>query len=742
MNLIKTHLLRLADTDHDLSVVREQQLAAEAGQVISMSESNQSVDSEETPMEVDSAPDAKHQPVDNRNDDSGKKNAKEDAFAATGTSPTANLIHGNDPTANEGAMTASAEAQTKGKHFQEDLSRADSPWACMEAKVEWPTDIPESKRKVELQKAVQSLLNKPEKIDCNLDFRKDEPISFFWVQPPSVMDKLRKEKELTFKNSEAKTTRVRFSPAPSAPPAPPPYSEVMQQKQNANASPMPVGAIKKEELNGKFTRWEQETAIRSNRIETNESTTFSQGDTLVEKESLTVPLFQYWHITTACNQEIDQIQRRNGVDIIGQASASIMAPVHKDGNESAVLRAKDEFTSLVQKYAHDIHIISVHIASLDQGKLVEMLREIQRDKCRLVLSVSSKGCQISGPKDSLDQFQRKWSLKTYTQDSEMALETTLDMDLRDPLEEQGLSMHSFHWDFIKKVFEKQVLAIQQKFGMEFVAVPAGDEVNVKAVSTGDPRFPLACHALKALEQLYQKGATDMQACPLENPNHKKVEEIKSFFDKIRNSHPFVATGEANGPWRLVGLAEHLWPAVEALECELGEPVFNKKMKLQLQGLKSSPSVSQGATASQAGVPEEENCPICMDTFTNKTTLGCKHEFCMDCYNKSVMSMGPCCPWHTDAKASESREAIHWGPRVAYLPDNTEGNEVLKLLKTAFDQKLIFTVGTSTTTGSSNTVTWNDIHHKTSRYGGPQGFGYPDPDYLKRVKEELKAKGIE
>ncbi|OWK06016.1 DTX3L [Cervus elaphus hippelaphus] len=58
-------------------------------------------------------------------------------------------------------------------------------------------------------------------------------------------------------------------------------------------------------------------------------------------------------------------------------------------------------------------------------------------------------------------------------------------------------------------------------------------------------------------------------------------------------------------------------------------------------------------------------------------------------------------------------------RNAYLPDNKEGNEVLDLLRRAFDQKLIFTVGESRTLGISDVITWNDIHHKTSRTGGPQ-----------------------
>lgn len=81
-------------------------------------------------------------------------------------------------------------------------------------------------------------------------------------------------------------------------------------------------------------------------------------------------------------------------------------------------------------------------------------------------------------------------------------------------------------------------------------------------------------------------------------------------------------------------------------------------------------------------------------------------------------------------------------RIAYLPDNTEGRKILDLLQVAFKQRLIFTIGYSRVLGISDVVTWNDIHHKTSQYGGPENFGYPDPNYLKRVKEELKAKGIE
>jgi deltex-like protein len=80
-------------------------------------------------------------------------------------------------------------------------------------------------------------------------------------------------------------------------------------------------------------------------------------------------------------------------------------------------------------------------------------------------------------------------------------------------------------------------------------------------------------------------------------------------------------------------------------------------------------------------------------------------------------------------------------RVCYLPNNKEGIEILGLLKTAFDRKLTFTIGTSVTTGLKNTVVWNGIHHKTRINGGATNYGYPDKTYFSRVKEELASKGV-
>ncbi|XP_048249646.1 probable E3 ubiquitin-protein ligase DTX3 [Haliotis rufescens] len=80
-------------------------------------------------------------------------------------------------------------------------------------------------------------------------------------------------------------------------------------------------------------------------------------------------------------------------------------------------------------------------------------------------------------------------------------------------------------------------------------------------------------------------------------------------------------------------------------------------------------------------------------------------------------------------------------RVAYLPDCREGRGVLQLLRTAFDRKLTFTIGRSTTTSEENVVTWNGVSHKTLAVAGTSRWSYPDPTYLVQVREELARKGV-
>lgn len=77
------------------------------------------------------------------------------------------------------------------------------------------------------------------------------------------------------------------------------------------------------------------------------------------------------------------------------------------------------------------------------------------------------------------------------------------------------------------------------------------------------------------------------------------------------------------------------------------------------------------------------------------------------------------------------------PRTGFLPDNPKGRLVLQLLIIAWERRLTFTVGTSVTTGSADSVIWNEIHHKT----GSPGHSFPDPNYIDNVIAELASQGV-
>ncbi|KAM4613124.1 uncharacterized protein ACJ7VT_011302 isoform 4-T4 [Polymixia lowei] len=271
--------------------------------------------------------------------------------------------------------------------------------------------------------------------------------------------------------------------------------------------------------------------------------------------------------------------------------------------------------------------------------------------------------------------------------------------------------------------------------------------------------------------------------PLKVPDQARKVEDK--LRKMRSQHPVVGARGIKGSWRLIGLPENLGPAVNELEKSSGV-LFKEEDKRWIEHNRPSgrAAVEQGAAA-RGATEENDNCPICLDTFTDKKKLKCSHEFCKKCLAQAEESAGPICPVckaiygmiegnqpEGEMSSSYSTRSLpgfpncgtinitynfpsgrqmerHPNPgqrydgttRCAYLPNNQEGQKVLQLLQRAFKQKLVFTVGTSRTSGANNQVTWNDIHHKTNTYGGPESFGYPDPGYLSRVTEELKAKGV-
>jgi hypothetical protein len=84
---------------------------------------------------------------------------------------------------------------------------------------------------------------------------------------------------------------------------------------------------------------------------------------------------------------------------------------------------------------------------------------------------------------------------------------------------------------------------------------------------------------------------------------------------------------------------------------------------------------------------------------------------------------------------------HGKHAIAYLPNNVDGQNLLKRLKYAFVHGLTFTVGSSMTTNAQNQCTWSSIHHKTQISGGIRSHGFPDPNYFTNCNKELDTLNV-
>lgn len=185
-------------------------------------------------------------------------------------------------------------------------------------------------------------------------------------------------------------------------------------------------------------------------------------------------------------------------------------------------------------------------------------------------------------------------------------------------------------------------------------------------------------------------------------------------------------------------------------------------------------------------PLDEDCSICCNKYAKTSEhwkeLECRHKLCVNCFEKiqitrttmtglshtfmkcpfclvtSGIEIGICpngemservirshCDgyedWFTILIQYKVKTTVYRVKRFAFLPDNEEGRNILKLLRIAWDRRVILTIGTSHTTGIENSLVWN-IHHKTSQSGGVYCHGYPDPTYFERVLAELKSFGIQ
>jgi deltex-like protein len=81
-------------------------------------------------------------------------------------------------------------------------------------------------------------------------------------------------------------------------------------------------------------------------------------------------------------------------------------------------------------------------------------------------------------------------------------------------------------------------------------------------------------------------------------------------------------------------------------------------------------------------------------------------------------------------------------KTAYLPDNTEGQNVLKLFELAWERKILFKVDDrKSDDGAVAQIVENGISFKTVNKESSSVHAYPDPNYLEIAREQLQRKGV-
>ncbi|XP_055743843.1 E3 ubiquitin-protein ligase DTX3L [Salvelinus fontinalis] len=329
------------------------------------------------------------------------------------------------------------------------------------------------------------------------------------------------------------------------------------------------------------------------------------------------------------------------------------------------------------------------------------------------------------------------------------------------------------WDFIQQRCSEELKRIQ---GEDVLIHKPGDKMVVTFQS--HRKDPVRVHfARERFVTFYQRLATDLKVKTYRlDPQHYK--SLQGQFPEL-----LIEGSPSKDNITVTGRYIHIVLLEDFLRHSSSSAVTSQR-PLTPQRVSDRAS---GTTRNKQSDEEEESCPICLYPIKENTkkTLKCKHSFCRGCLEQAFKTK-PVCPTcgavYGELKGTQPNggtmtvtkersclsgyetygtiviqyhipsgiqteehpnpgQTYRGASRTAYLPDSSEGRNVLALLTRAFDQRLTFTIGRSSTTGMENMVTWNDIHHKTSRSGGTSCYGYPDPDYLRRLQDELKVKGI-
>ncbi|NXH18614.1 DTX3L ligase, partial [Bucco capensis] len=519
-----------------------------------------------------------------------------------------------------------------------------------------------------------------------------------------------------------------------------------------------------------------------------------------EMNELTVPSALYEYFSHACKEQIKVLGEHFGVRMRSKDLYNGITSISftSDTSPASIEAANDYFTRAFQKSVENLKQEKIPVTS--SYALNETIMKLNARFSNLLAKEEGNQLLLRGPATEI------LAAKKFLAEESEKSQAEKNMKISSELYQyrNGIEVDASVFKVLETILSKEIDLIKDKFDTEIEKKHSS--CGQKMLLIFRPRIKthdMSSHATESFINTFQSVMLreKLTSSKLSEDQNKRLNMLLNG-KQLEDLH--VKLNKKEDKLTLSGLSNHLHAAKKhIMNLPITEDSTQTKTRTPLSsnlsyqeatgssekkynGRQKNNLPSEGEAKAKTENEDQDVCPICMDRIKNKEILKkCNHAFCKSCITKAMAYKQTCpicgsiyglvkgdqpegemstktVPTHLPGYPSCGTIEItysmyggiqtsnHPNPgtrysatcRTAYLPDNKEGQEILQLLKRAFNQKLIFTVGQSRTTGAEDVITWNDIHHKTSKTGGPTNYGYPDPDYLQRVQSELKAKGIE
>ncbi|XP_051769508.1 uncharacterized protein dtex3lb.1 [Ctenopharyngodon idella] len=415
-----------------------------------------------------------------------------------------------------------------------------------------------------LQKALQSCLSRLEgKASVHrLKLMDDPSCAEVQITPSTALEVLKKHTpiSLKFKDKEGKfkevAARICLDEARSVT-----VPQKSMLKENRAPSTKVIGSVHN-----------IEDATASIRAPNEAETSNTDKMTPETSAGFTLPLYQFWYIHHAYRKELEQFEKQHGVSICAEVSVSIKHM--QRSSPDSVSKTTADFQTLVQRCTDSFSDAVISHNHMDSDIVKQALRHIQSEETKMMFTMSASNCLFFGPNKFTDIIKRE--VEETRVEGQFNDKSLLDMDTKDlPIQ---LEMDKVHWDLMKLSYKEKLSQLETKYGVSFHEEKQQKKLTIKveAQSKGVQHINLESHAIRALTQLYQKLASAAVTCELRNPTDETL--VASTVQKLQQQHHRVVAADVFSPWRLVGLPEHLGPAIAEIEKMFQKSVFHDKMK--------------------------------------------------------------------------------------------------------------------------------------------------------------------